>query len=130
MENNDIVTIWNNISNVIAEEIENNPEFAKKIQSSINNDFTVDKPKKTRKRNPPKIDPFLILEEGGEQSLLEELRKLSIEELKDVIAANGMDSSKLAMKWKAQERLIDLILESTKRKASRGDAFWQSGKTN
>lgn len=129
MENNRVVTIWNNISNVIAEEIANNLEFAKKIQSAINNDYTVDKPKKKRKRNPPKIDPFLILEEG-EQRLTEELRKLSIEELKDVIAANGMDPSKLAMKWKAQERLIDLIVESTKRKASRGDAFWQSGKQN
>lgn len=129
MGNDEIVKIWSNVSNAIAEEIANNPEFAKKIQSAVNDDYVVDKPKKKGKRNPPKIDPFLILEEG-EQRLLEELKKLSIEELKDVIAANGMDPSKLAMKWKDQERLIALIVESTKRKASRGDAFWQSGKTD
>ena len=34
-----------------------------------------------------------------------------------------MDSSKLAMKWKDKDRLIQLILDTSIRRASKGNAF-------
>jgi hypothetical protein len=71
-----------------------------------------------------------LLYEQGEDKLAKELSLLSIEELKDVIAANGMDTAKLAMKWKDHDRLEKHIIEATQRRASRGEAFWNvSGNT-
>ena len=68
--------------------------------------------------------------EQGDDKLAEALSLLNIEELKDVIAANGMDAAKLAMKWKDRSRLEKHIIEATQRRSSRGEAFWNtSGKS-
>lgn len=124
MKKDEFLVLWDKIGKVIADEMSVNPDFAKKMESAVQNNTTTRKMKS--KRNPAKIDPLTVLEDG-EDRLLEELKKLSLEELKDVISANGMDTSKLAMKWKDRKRLEDLIIESTKRKALRGNAFWNSG---
>ena len=44
-------------------------------------------------------------------------------ELKDIVADYGMDPSKLAMKWKDRDRVIKLIIDTSQRRASKGDAF-------
>lgn len=129
MKKDEFFVLWDKIGKVIADEMSMNPNFAKKMESAMQNDITIEKMKNRRKRNPAKIDPLIVLEEG-EDRLLEELKKLSLEELKDVISDNGMDTSKLAMKWKDRERLEKLIIDSTKRKATRGDAFWNSDDSN
>lgn len=51
------------------------------------------------------------------------LSPLTEKELKDIVADYGMDPSKLAMKWRDKERLIQLILDTSFRRASKGDAF-------
>jgi hypothetical protein len=40
-----------------------------------------------------------------------------------MIAEQGMDRTKLARKWKAKDRLIQLIVTSVKSRAQKGDAF-------
>ncbi len=125
MTDKEVIVLWKKVSTIIADEISSNSEFAQKIGNALYCNGTLDKPKQKNRRNPAKIDPFSFFEQG-ESILLEELAKLSIDELKDVIAANGMDTSKLAMKWKDRSRLEKHIIEATKRKSARGDAFWNS----
>ena len=81
--------------------------------------------KKRGRRSPAKLDPFHLLE-LGESVLSKELEKLNIEELKDIVSEYGMDTSRLALKWKDRKRLESLIIDATKRKSSRGEAFWNS----
>lgn len=137
MKEKDIVALWKKISNVISEEIQCNPKFAEKISEAIalakpDEEFdsvSREKPTRRNRRNPAKLDPFILLEDG-ETALLEGLHGLSVEELKDIIAANGMDPSKLAMKWKSREKLEQHIIEATIRKSGQGDAFWNAGNTD
>jgi hypothetical protein len=46
-----------------------------------------------------------------------------MEELKDIVAEHGMDSRKLAMKWKTPDRLIDLIVETVRERVTKGNVF-------
>jgi len=123
MAEKDTLTIWEKFSAVIADEISTNSDFAQKINNVLGGDISAVSSKKKNRRSPAKIDPFQFLEQG-EDKLAEALARLSIDELKDVISANGMDTAKLAMKWKNHDRLTKHIIEATKRKSSRGEAFW------
>ena len=137
MKEKDIVALWKKISNVISEEIQCNPKFAEKISEVIalaktDEEFdsaSREKPIRRNRRNPARLDPFVLLKDG-ETALLEGLRGLSVEELKDIIAAYGMDPTKLAMKWKSREKLEQHIIEVTIRKSGQGDAFWNAGNTD
>lgn len=68
------------------------------------------------------LDPFAVDQEG-EGVLRARLSGLSVEELKDIVAEHGMDPSKLAMKWKKPERLVDLIATTVSSRLHKGDAF-------
>ena len=67
------------------------------------------------------LDPILLAEEGKLSK--EVLEPLTDKKLKDIIADYGMDPSKLAMKWKDRDRVIKLIIDTSQRRASKGDAF-------
>jgi hypothetical protein len=95
---------------------------AKKVSALFENDSAEVKPKKSKRRSPAKIDTFTLYEQG-EEILRTALKTLDIEELKDVIAANGMDTAKLAMKWKDRERIENHIVDMTQQRAARGSAF-------
>ena len=69
-----------------------------------------------------RLDPFDVLA-SGEDTLRFRLTELSVEELKDVVAEHGMDHTRLAMRWRRPERLIDLIVSETKSRLAKGDAF-------
>ena len=77
------------------------------------------------RRDKAVLDPIKLMEEG-DVDLRRKLEDLSEKELKDIIADYGMDTSKLAMKWKDTERLIDLIMDVSARRATKGDAFRDS----
>lgn len=126
MANKDILAIWQKINAVIIDEIKTNADFARKMSEVLGDDVSASiTPKRKNRRPPAKIDPFQLLEQG-ESELSEALSRLSVDELKDVISANGMDTAKLAMKWKDRERLEKHIIEATKRKSARGEAFWNT----
>jgi hypothetical protein len=68
------------------------------------------------------LDPFAVDQEG-EGVLRTRLSALNLDELKDIVAEHGMDPSKLAMKWKKPERLVDLIATTVRDRLHKGDAF-------
>ena len=113
---------------VIIDEAEKNDEFAKSLYKIFQNSEERIKPvtSKESKRSPKRrdkaiLDPIKLAEDN--ELTKDILAELTEKELKDIIADYGMDSAKLAMKWKDKERLIQLILESAFRRASKGDAF-------
>lgn len=113
----------------VIDEVESNDEFAKKIIDALYEDVEVgalktesNTKRSANRRDPAVLDPIQMVMDGDD-SLEERLGKLTDKELKDIIADYGMDSSKLAMKWKDKERLINLILDTATRRASKGDAF-------
>lgn len=135
MDKKTLLSLWKKASSCIADEIANNDEFANRLGLIFEENLVKVKPskmesantklKKSNRRQPAKINPFILIEEGDEV-LKTALEALNIEELKDVIAENGMDTAKLAMKWKDQNRLINHIIDTTQRRSSRGDAFWKT----
>lgn len=126
MKTKDIVSLWKKISKVIQDEMTENEEFAKKMEEVLIPEMptTEEKPKKKSKRNPAKIHPIRLWEEG-EEKLRAELAKLDVEELKDVIVEYGWNERGL-MNIKKREKLEAVILERAKRIATRGDAFWNA----
>jgi hypothetical protein len=68
------------------------------------------------------VDPIALIAQG-EPSLRASLEALDVEQLKDVIAEHGMDTRKLAMKWKDRTRLADLIVTFARERLAKGSVF-------
>jgi hypothetical protein len=80
-------------------------------------------PGRSRRRRPAGIlDPFALLTEG-EDLLRSQLATLSLDQLKDIVAEHGMDSAKLAMKWKKPERVAEFIVTTVRSRLAKGAAF-------
>ena len=77
--------------------------------------------RKRRKRQPPVFNPMDIGEEEGK--LVERLHGLSVEQLRDIVAAYGMDPSGRALRWNQPDQLINFIREVSHRRVTKGDAF-------
>lgn len=110
---------------IVLEEAGHNPAFAEKLTVLLGEARPTEKiaGKRTGRRTPAILDPFAIMQEQGELSLREALRKLDLEQLRDIIAEYGMDPAKLAMKWKAADRVIDLVVSTAALRLTKGDAF-------
>lgn len=79
--------------------------------------------KKPRSRSAAVLDPHAVLAELGEQELRARLTGLTLDQLLDVVVEFVMDPSKLVMKWKRTDRVIDHIVDTAKHRAVKGDAF-------
>jgi len=55
--------------------------------------------------------------------LWKHLETCTIEQLKDIIAAQGMDHDRLALRWKNSQRLIERIVETVVARSRKGDVF-------
>jgi len=121
----------------IVQEAEGNRAFAQRLERALSAvartgvrksagtdgaDPKQDRARRSNRRAKAALDPFEAFEKGEEQ-LRAALEALDIEQLKDVVAEHGMDRSRLALKWKSPERLIDLIVSTVKSRASKGSAF-------
>ncbi len=104
---------------VVSDEAERNPEFAKRLEESLNRDH---KRKRRNRRAPAVLDPVALAAEG-EDGLRSQLARLNLDQLKDIVAEYGMDPKKLVMRWKRPERVINVIVESSLGRARKGDAF-------
>ena len=115
---------------IVLEEANHNPAFAEKLDALLGETRPVGKiaGKRTGRRKPAILDPFAIMQEHGELSLREALRKLDLEQLRDIVAEYGMDPARLAMKWKAADRVIDLVVSTAALRLSKGDAFRDDAK--
>ena len=71
------------------------------------------------RRSPGVFDPFVVMKEG-EEALRARLMQLDVEHLKDIVAEHAMDSTKLAMKWKTPERLVELIISTVRGRLAKG----------
>lgn len=112
--------------NIIVDEAGNNPEFAAKLEAVFNPEGTapVKESKQSRtKRNPAVLDPLEIASGQGMDALERKLLNLDIDQLKDIIAQYGMNQDKLAMKWRKKEKCLERIMEKTRDRTIKGDAF-------
>ena len=78
--------------------------------------------KRGNRRAASLVDPLMAIQ-SGEQHLRSELSPLDLEQLRDVLADYRMDPSKLAMKWKDRERIVDHIVATAVERGQKGDAF-------
>lgn len=112
---------------VIIEEADRNPDFAQRISSAISLDGSGKATEGTKKRHGGRrpaaiLDPVALFSQGG-IVLREQLEKLDLERLRDIVAEYGMDPGKLVMKWKTEQRVIDHIVETAASRAKKGEAF-------
>lgn len=107
---------------VVLEEMEANSAFAAKVEAVLAQPPQPEA-KRSNRRPPAVLDPFAVFAESAGNGLRTSLASLSVEQLKDVVAQHGMDRTKLAMKWKTPDRLIDLIVEIVEARSRKGDAF-------
>ena len=75
------------------------------------------------RRKAPEFDPYVVFIDEREDGLRNRLASLSVEQLKDIVAAHQMDRDKLAMKWKTPSRLIERIVETVLTRETHGDGF-------
>ena len=118
----------------ILEEARRRPEFAERLAQALNagdarsSSSPAPRPAKVparrgrNRRAPPVLDP-LQLYSHGEDRLREGLAGLSIEQLKDIVAEHGMDTRRLAMRWKRRDRLEELIVTTVRTRLTKGSAF-------
>jgi hypothetical protein len=74
------------------------------------------------RRAPAALDPIQVARDG-ELTLRSALEKLSLEQLRDIVAEYGMDPGRLVMKWTMPERVINRIVEMSVARAHKGNAF-------
>jgi hypothetical protein len=80
-------------------------------------------PKRPHRRAPGVLDPFAVFSESGEDGLRRRLGELNLDQLRDIVAEHGMDSDRLAMRWKDSIRVIDRIVERVATRRAKGSAF-------
>lgn len=108
---------------VIVEEAHRNPDFEARLTAVLGSTAAPAAGRVHRsRRDPAVLDPFSTYAEG-EHVLRQRLEGLSIEQLKDIVAEHGMDKSKLAMKWRSEDRLIELVVATVGSRSRKGDAF-------
>lgn len=108
---------------VVVGEAERNPAFAAQLEEALGGADTTTTTKRSRARAQALVDPVAVLDDGGEAGLREHLRPLTLDQLLDVVAEFGMDPAKLVMKWKSADRIVDHIVDSSRRRSAKGDAF-------
>jgi hypothetical protein len=80
-------------------------------------------PKRPGNRRAPAVLDPVSLAKHGDEVLRAELSSLTIEQLRDIVAEYGMDTSKLVLKWRDPERVVDRIVEVARGRAQKGSAF-------
>jgi hypothetical protein len=125
-----IATKLSRLFAVVAKEAKSNPQFAERLAHAIGEPSSAtqrpagDAGKSVRhRRSPATIEPFEDYRKAGEPLLRHRLGSLDLEQLRDIIAQFGMDRSKLAMKWKDRERVVDFIVSTVAQRARKGDVF-------
>lgn len=77
----------------------------------------------SNRRKPGPFDPFAVYAQDQELGLRRRLEVLSLEELRDIVAEHGMDTDRLAMKWKDTQRVVERIVERVMDRSWKGSAF-------
>ncbi len=123
----------NRLMRVVIEEAERNPEFEAALNDALGTSPGTRKQpkegaaagdaKRGKNRRPAAVlDPVQVVRHG-ETVLRAALEKLSLDQLRDIVAEYGMDPGRLAMKWVDTARVTDRIVELSIARARKGDAF-------
>ena len=127
----------NRLMRVVIEEAERNPDFEAALNDAIGSTPSKRKPTNAEslgqledgetkrgknRRAPAVLDPVQVVRDG-ETALRSGLERLSLEQLRDIVAEYGMDPGRLVMKWNTPERVIDRIVEMSIARAHKGNAF-------
>lgn len=127
----------NRLVRVVIEEAERNPSFEAALDDALCSSPSKSKASKAEtadlvddgeakrgknRRGPAALDPVQVVRDG-ELALRSALGKLSLEQLRDIVAEYGMDHSRLVMKWNTPGRVIDRIVEMSVARAHKGSAF-------
>lgn len=127
----------NRLIRVVIEEAERNTDFEAALNDALGSTPSKRKPTNAEalgqvedgeakrgknRRAPAALDPIQIARDG-EQALRAALEKLSLNQLRDIVAEYGMDPGRLVMKWNTPERVIDRIVEISITRAHKGSAF-------
>lgn len=122
---------------VIVEEAEANPRFGSRLARALDTSLppgrdapagAVGALRRTARRPPGPWDPHTVHADGGEQHLRDRLATLDLEQLRNIVAEHGMDSDRLAMKWRDPQRVRERIVERVLDRAVKGDEFRTSGR--
>lgn len=112
---------------VVADEARRTSAFANRLKRALTLEVAKGNaaPASTkRSRRPPgPWDPHAVFSEAGEEGLRARLQTLDIEQLRDIVAEHGMDTDRLAMKWRDASRVIDRITERVADRADKGEGF-------
>lgn len=116
------------LCNAVIEEMAKNDDFKAKIEAIFDDNrgsnvgMNEARLKGKQKRKPSIINPYELVKQG-EDVLFSQLENMDIEQLKDTILDYNMDNAKLAMKWKSSDRLRSLIVDTAKRRSTKGNVF-------
>ncbi|WP_066908079.1 hypothetical protein [Millisia brevis] len=131
--------LLNSVLQVVAEEAARTPRFAKALvaaaQSAVAGGEAAGPPSPApapRKRAPARakvvrqpgaFDPFVVYRESGPQELERRLVGLTIDQLRDIIAEQEIDTHKETSRKRSQKVLVDWTVERVRALAEKGSAF-------
>lgn len=130
--------VLSDLFRVVAEEAARTPRFAKALSAALaapsgsNVEPAPLAPVRPTRRAPAKakpvrapgaFDPFSVLRESGEEVLTEKLSALSIDQVRDIIAEQEIDSHKESGRKRKAEVLVAWTAERVRALASKGSAF-------
>jgi hypothetical protein len=124
-----IRTTLHKLADILADEAESNSDFAEKLAKLIGTS-----PKKitnTAKKNsksilePIPFDVFHVYLKRGIDGLIDELKSLNIQQLREIIRKNRFDPVRTSSKWKEenQDRFIALISDAVDKRMKQGETF-------
>ncbi len=108
---------------VIADEVRSNPSFRARLEEALSGAPRPEPQRLSARRTAATIDVFAVYRSEGAAELRRQLETLDVERLKDIVAEHGMDHSRLALKWRRPERLVDLIVSAVEARLTKGDVF-------
>lgn len=80
-------------------------------------------PKKRVTRQPGAFDPFVVYREGGGQELSARLGELTLDQLRDIIAEQELDTRKETGRKRKPEVLVAWIVERVEASENKGSVF-------
>ena len=121
-EQKDIARRVADILRVLAAKVEASPQLLDDLGLTLGDLPMKSKARRTREavKTP---DVFAIFAQGGEEALRATLAPLDLRVLRELVSQHGLDPSKLAVKWRDRERLVQLIMERVVARSEKGKAF-------
>lgn len=121
---------------IVVDEAARNPKFAEELETALTAvtagqsasseypaEGLVDDVKRHRgRRNKAVLDP-VRLARSGEERLRMEIKNLTVDQLKDIVAEFGMDPRRKVMRWKTREKIVEEIVRVSKDRSRKGKSF-------